>query len=174
MVGSDVASRKLGVTANSAASAHSAARIPKAVARAPAVAGPSGTVPATTNPVAAVTRPRSCGGSGRACSGRPGLRLDLDTARGPLGMTVVDPDLPEARRLWETINDWWEEIETFIGTGVTSPRTEAASTAIKHIKRTGRGYRNRRRYQVRILLRSHRQTRRRRTRLNQQATTANC
>jgi hypothetical protein len=29
-------------------------------------------------------------------------------------------------------------------------------------------------YQARILLRSHRQTRRRRTRLNQQATTANC
>jgi hypothetical protein len=44
-------------------------------------------------------------------------------------------------------------------------RTEAANTA---------SYRNHRHYQARILLRSHRQTRRRRTRLNQQATTANC
>jgi transposase len=57
---------------------------------------------------------------------------------------------------------------------VTNARTEAANAAIKHIKRTGRGYRNHRHYQARILRRSHRQTRRRRTRLNQQATTANC
>jgi hypothetical protein len=97
-----------------------------------------------------------------------------DTARGLLGITVVAADLPEVRRLWETINDWWDEIETFIETRVTNARTEAANTAIKHIKRTGRGYRNHRHYQARILLRSHRQTRRRRTRLNQQATTANC
>jgi hypothetical protein len=45
---------------------------------------------------------------------------------------------------------------------------------VASIKRSGRGYRNHRRYQARILLRSHRQTRRRRTRLNQRATTANC
>jgi hypothetical protein len=51
-------------------------------------------------------------------------------------------------------------------------RTEAANTAIKHIKRTGCGNRNHRHYQARILLRSHRQTRRLHTRLNQQATTA--
>jgi hypothetical protein len=93
-----------------------------------------------------------------------------DTARGLLGITVVAADLPEAWRLWETINDWWDEIETFIETRATNARTEAANTAIKHIKRTGRGYRNHRHYQARILLRSHR----RRTRLNQQATTANC
>jgi hypothetical protein len=48
------------------------------------------------------------------------------------------------------------------------------NTGIKHIKRTGRGYRNYHHYQRPILLRSHRQTRRRRTRLNQRATTANC
>jgi hypothetical protein len=44
-------------------------------------------------------------------------------------------------------------------------------------QRTGRGYRNHRhhrRYQARNLLRSHRQIRRQRTRLNQRATTANC
>ena len=61
-------------------------------------------------------------------------------------------DLPEAWRLWETINDWWDEIETFIETRVTNARTEAANTAIKHFKRTGRGYRNHRHYQARILL----------------------
>jgi hypothetical protein len=97
-----------------------------------------------------------------------------DTARGLLGSTVVAADLPEARQLWQTISDWRDEIETFIETRVTNARTEAANTAIKHIKRTGRGYRNHRHYQARILRRSHRQTRRRRTRLNQQATTANC
>ncbi len=99
---------------------------------------------------------------------------DLDTARGLHGVAVVAADLPEAWRLWETINDWWDEIETFIETLVTNARTEAANTAVKHIKRTGRGYRNHRHYQARILLRSYRQTRWRRARLNQQATTANC
>ncbi len=65
------------------------------------------------------------------------------------------------------------EIETFIETRVTNARTEAANTAIKQIKRTGRGYRNHGHYQARILLRSARQTRRR-SPLNQQATTFNC
>jgi transposase len=97
-----------------------------------------------------------------------------DTARGQLGITVLAADMPETWRLWETINDWWDEIETFIETRVTNARTEAANTGIKHIKRTGRGYRNHHHYQRRILLHSHRQTRRRRTRLNQQATAANC
>jgi transposase len=96
-----------------------------------------------------------------------------DTARGQLGITVLAADMPETWRLWETINDWWDEIETFIETRVTNARTEAANTGIKHIKRTGRGYRNHRHYQRRILLRSRRQIRRRRTRLNQQATAAN-
>ena len=49
-----------------------------------------------------------------------------------------------------------------------------ANTGFKHIKHTGPGYRNHHHYQRRILLRSHRQTRRRRTRLNHQATAANC
>jgi transposase len=74
----------------------------------------------------------------------------------------VAADLPEAWRLWETINDWWDEIETCIETRVTDAGTEASNTAIKHIKRSGRGYRNHRHYRVRILPRSHRQTRRRR------------
>jgi len=42
---------------------------------------------------------------------------DLDAAhiaRGQLGITVHAADMPETWRLWETINDWWNEIETFI------------------------------------------------------------
>lgn len=101
---------------------------------------------------------------------------DLDTAdhaRGLLGLAVLGADMDETWRLWETVNTWWNEIETFIATGVTNARTEAANTSIKHIKRTGRGYRNPAHYQSRILLRSARRTRRRRP-LNQQATTFNC
>lgn len=95
------------------------------------------------------------------------------TARRHLGIAVLAADMPETWTLWNTIDAWWEEIETFIATGVTNARTEAANTAIKHIKRTGRGYRNHDHYQDRILLRSHRRTRRRPT-LNQQDTTLKC
>jgi transposase len=91
-----------------------------------------------------------------------------------LGVFVLAADMPETDRLWATVDTWWEAIEVLIVTGVTNARTEAANTGIKHIKRTGRGYRNHHHYQRRILLHSHRQTRRRRTRLNQQATAANC
>lgn len=96
-----------------------------------------------------------------------------DTARGLLGCAVLGANMPETWRLWNTINAWWPEIETFIETRVTNARTEAANTAIKHIKRTGRGYRNHENYRARILLRSARQTRRR-SPLKQQATTFNC
>jgi len=96
-----------------------------------------------------------------------------DTARGHLGIAVVAADMDETWRLWGTVNAWWDEIETFIETRVTNAKTEAANTSIKHIKRTGRGYRNHDHYQARILLRSARQTRRR-SPLNQQATTFNC
>lgn len=96
-----------------------------------------------------------------------------DTARGLLGIAVVAADMPECWKLWNTINAWWDEIETFIQTRVTNARTEAANTMVKQIKRTGRGYRNHGHYQARILLRSARQTRRR-SPLNQQATTFNC
>jgi transposase len=101
---------------------------------------------------------------------------DLESAheaRMQLGLAVLGADMPETTRLWDTINAWWQEIETFIDTRVTNARTEAANTSIKQIKRTGRGYRNPDHYQTRILLRSARRTRRRRT-LNQQATTFNC
>ncbi len=50
--------------------------------------------------------------------------------------------LPEADRLKKTIDSWWTEIETFIGTRVINAHTEAANVTIKNIKRTGRGYRS--------------------------------
>ena len=67
---------------------------------------------------------------------------------------------------------WWPAIEATITTGVTNARTEAANTAIKHIKRTGRGYRNNIHYQAHILL--HNAHRVRQHRLTGQGTTANC
>lgn len=96
-----------------------------------------------------------------------------DTARGLLGIAVVAADTDECWKLWNTINAWWTEIETFIETRVTNARTEAANTMVKQIKRTGRGYRNHEHYQARILLRSARQTRRR-SPLTQQSTTFYC
>jgi transposase len=70
-----------------------------------------------------------------------------------LGCYVLAADMDETWRLW-AIEDWWPAIEVLIETGVTSARTEAANTGIKHIKRTGRGYRNPTHYQARILLTS--------------------
>jgi transposase len=71
-----------------------------------------------------------------------------------LGCYVLAADMEETWRLWATIEDWWPAIEVLIETGVTNARTEAANTGIKHIKRTGRGYRNPTHYQARILLTS--------------------
>lgn len=79
---------------------------------------------------------------------------------------------PETDRLAATITSWWPHIEVLITTGVTNARTEAANTAIKHIKRTGRGYRNNTHYQTRILL--HSAHRARQHRLTSQGTTVNC
>ena len=67
---------------------------------------------------------------------------------------VLAADMVETWRLWATIDAWWPAIEVLIATGVTNARTEAANTGIKQIKRTGRGYRNSRHYQARILLRN--------------------
>ena len=78
----------------------------------------------------------------------------------------------ETTRLAAPITAWWPHIEVTITTSVTNARTEAANTTIKHIKRTGRGYRNNTHYQTRTLLRStHRE---RQHRLTSQGTTPNC
>ena len=82
-------------------------------------------------------------------------------ARIGFELAVAAADLPEADRLSLTVANWWVEIKVFIRTRVTNARTEAANTAIKQIKRTGRGYRNQTNYQSRILGRSFRRTRRR-------------
>jgi transposase len=62
--------------------------------------------------------------------------------------------MPETDRLSATVTAWWPQIEVLIVTGVTNARTEAANTSIKHIKRTGRGFRNSEHYRARILLAS--------------------
>lgn len=75
-------------------------------------------------------------------------------AKMRLGLAVIAADMPETTRLFDTICAWWEAIEVLIVTGATNARTEAANTSIKHIKRTGRGFRNEANYRARILLRS--------------------
>lgn len=76
------------------------------------------------------------------------------TEKMALGRYVLTADMAETTRLWNTICAWWPAIEVLIATGVSNARTEAANTAIKQIKRTGRGYRNSHHYQARILLHS--------------------
>jgi transposase len=81
----------------------------------------------------------------------------VETARTEkmiLGCYVLAADMDETWRLWHTIEAWWSAIEVLISYRITNARTEAANTGIKHIKRTGRGYRNPAHYQARILLTS--------------------
>ena len=91
-------------------------------------------------------------------------------ARFDAWVTAADTD--ETDRFAATITAWWPAIEVTITTRVTNARTEAANTTIKHIKRTGRGYRNNAHYQARILLRSAHRARQHR--LTSQGTTVNC
>ncbi|MCV7463884.1 transposase, partial [Micrococcus luteus] len=70
--------------------------------------------------------------------------------------------MAETDKLAATVAKWWTEIKVFVRTQVTNARTESANTGIKQIKRTGRGFRNQKNYQSRILGTSVRQTRRRR------------
>jgi transposase len=62
--------------------------------------------------------------------------------------------MPETDRLVATLEKWWPAIEVLVVTGITNARTEAANTTIKHIKRTGRGFRNENNYRARIMLTS--------------------
>jgi transposase len=83
-----------------------------------------------------------------------GSLADAHTERMRLGLYVLAADTPETDRLWATVNAWWAAIEVLVVTGVTNARTEAANTNIKHLKRTGRGFRNPANYRARILLAS--------------------
>ena len=71
-----------------------------------------------------------------------------------LGYYVALADTLETTKLWDTINNWWDQIEVLVVTGATNARTEAANTTIKNIKRTGRGFPNPSNYRARILLAS--------------------
>ena len=84
---------------------------------------------------------------------RSGSLAEAHDAKMRLGLAVIAADMPETTRLFDTITAWWDAIEVLI-TGATNARTEAANTSIKHIKRTGRGFRNEANYRARILLRS--------------------
>jgi len=83
-----------------------------------------------------------------------GSLADAHTEKMRLGLYVLAADTPETDRLWATVNAWWAAIEVLVVTGVTNARTEAANTNIKHLKRTGRGFRNPANYRARILLAS--------------------
>ncbi|WP_430298474.1 transposase, partial [Sinomonas sp. B1-1] len=73
------------------------------------------------------------------------------------GLVEATPAV-ETKRLLRTVKRWWNEIEVLITTGATTAKVEANNTAIKNIKRTGRGFRNADNYKSRILLRSAAQT----------------
>jgi len=51
---------------------------------------------------------------------------DTHEAKMLLGHYVMVANMPETDRLWNTICQWWTEIEVLIVTGVTNARTEAA------------------------------------------------
>ncbi|MGY4543929.1 transposase [Arthrobacter sp. UYNi723] len=77
-----------------------------------------------------------------------------DAAKSALADLVERAAMPETNRLYRTVCRWWAEIEVLIVTGATTAKVEANNTAIKHIKRTARGYRNPTNYKSPILLRS--------------------
>ena len=120
------------------------------------------------------------GEPGAAWGVKEGLRMILTSrtlqrprdAKQRLEGGMKDTTTDETTRLWDTLNAWWPAIKVFITSRVTNARTEAANTAIKHIKRTGCGYRNNQHYQARILLRSAHRARQHR--LTSQGTTVKC
>nr|WP_307362270.1 transposase [Pseudarthrobacter niigatensis] len=83
-----------------------------------------------------------------------GSLADAAAAKDRLQSLVEKAAQPETNRLWRTVCRWWKEIEVLIVTGATTAKVEANNTAIKHIKRTDRGFTNARNYKTRTLLRS--------------------
>lgn len=68
-----------------------------------------------------------------------GSLADAAAAKDRLQALVFQAEQAETNRLWRTVCRWWKEIEVLIVTGVTTAKVKANNTAIKHIKRTGRG-----------------------------------
>ncbi|WP_258067298.1 transposase [Arthrobacter sp. GMC3] len=85
---------------------------------------------------------------------RTGSLENAQLAKEKLERLVKESNQPETTRMWRTLCRWWKEIEVLIVTGATTGKVEANKTSIKHIKRTGRGYRNPNNYRQAILLRS--------------------
>jgi transposase len=85
---------------------------------------------------------------------RTGSLEDATAAKKRLQELVEHAAQHETTRLWRTVCRWWKEIEVLIITGATTAKVEANNTAIKHLKRTGRGFVNSRNYTTRIMLRS--------------------
>lgn len=85
---------------------------------------------------------------------RTGSLADAAAAKDTLQRLVKRAGHPETNRLWRTVCRWWQEIEVLIITGATTAKVEANNTAIKQIKRTGRGFVNSANYTARIMLRS--------------------
>lgn len=83
-----------------------------------------------------------------------GTIAEADAAKATLKDLVEKAGQPETTRLFRTVCRWWDEIEVLIVTGATTAKVEANNTAIKNIKRTGRGFVNSANYKTRILLRS--------------------
>lgn len=46
-------------------------------------------------------------------------------------------DVPEIKRLAETVDTWWNEIEAFLRLGITNARTEGSNRTIKQLERVG-------------------------------------
>lgn len=83
-----------------------------------------------------------------------GSLAEADAAKAILKDLVESAGQPETTRLFRTVCRWWDEIEVLVITGATTAKVEANNTAIKNIKRTGRGFVNSANYRTRILLRS--------------------
>lgn len=71
-----------------------------------------------------------------------GSLADAAAAKDRVQALVQQADQPETNRLWRTVCRSWKEIEVLIVTGATTAKVEGNNTAIKHIKRTGRGFTN--------------------------------
>jgi transposase len=66
---------------------------------------------------------------------------------------VADHPVPELVTLATTISAWENEFLNYFDTRATNGRTEGVNRLIKHVKRTGFGYRNTDNYRLRILYR---------------------
>jgi transposase len=85
---------------------------------------------------------------------RSGSLADAAAAKEELRILVEAAGRPETNQLHRTACRWWNEIAVLIVTGDTTGKVQANNTAIKHIKRTGRGYRTPGNYKSVILMRS--------------------